>query len=83
MSIRLIDEWRQAHTFASVRVSAAFATVFGLGPTLVSAWGALPDDLKQQLPQGWARFIAVAGFVLVLLARIFTIDKTGDGDVAQ
>ena len=51
MKFRLIDEWRQAHTFASVRLGALFAALFGIGPTLISAWGLLPDDLKAQLPQ--------------------------------
>ncbi|MFW6098602.1 hypothetical protein [uncultured Ralstonia sp.] len=82
MKFRLIDEWRQAHTFASVRLGALFAALFGIGPTLISAWGLLPDDLKAQLPQGWGRVIATAGFVLVLAARVFTTDK-GAGDVAQ
>lgn len=82
MKLRMIDEWRSAHTFASVRVGAFFAALFGVGPSLISAWGLLPDDLKAQLPQGWSRVVATAGFMLVALARVFTTDKGAD-DVAQ
>lgn len=75
MTLRLIDEWRDAHRFASVRMSALMATLFAIGPSLLESWSALPDDLKAQLPQGWARAIATTGFVLVLLARITTIEE--------
>lgn len=83
MKLRLIDEWRQAHHLASVRACTLFAALFGIGPSLISSWGLLPDDLKAQLPQGWGRVIAAAGFVLVLLARILTTDTTGGSDAAQ
>lgn len=77
MRLKLIDEWRHAHRFGSVRLSAAMATLFGIGPSVLSAWSDIPDDLKQALPHGWAQAIAVGGFVLVLLARIFTIEQRG------
>lgn len=75
MKLKLIDEWRQAHKLASVRASGALAFVFGAGPALLDAWRQIPDDLKDALPHGWARWIATAGFVLVLLARMTRVEK--------
>ncbi|MEX3628764.1 MAG: hypothetical protein VB138_03995 [Burkholderia sp.] len=84
MKFQLIDEWREAHRFSSVRLSALMATVFAIGPSLLSAWAALPDDLKQVLPTGWARTIAVGAFLLVLLARVTTFEiKASDVDAAH
>ncbi|MBN3779945.1 hypothetical protein G3O06_20625 [Burkholderia sp. Ac-20345] len=80
MKFRLIDDWRDAHRFGSVRASAVMASVFGFGPSLLSAWGALPDDLKEALPHGWSRVIAVAGFLLVLGTRVLTTDRGSDAD---
>lgn len=74
MKLKLIDDWRTAHHLGSVQVSAGMAAVFGLGPELLSAWGSMPDDLKSMLPHGWAHVIATAGFLLVLLSRIFRKD---------
>ncbi|MEX3690114.1 hypothetical protein AB3X91_03665 [Paraburkholderia sp. BR14263] len=82
MKLKLIDEWRQAHRFASVRLSALMAALIGIGPSVLAAWSQLPDDLKTQLPQGWGRVIATGGFVLVLVARIVTVDG-GQQDAAQ
>lgn len=77
--IALIDDWRRAHRFSSVRLSGAAAIVFGLGPSLLGAWAALPDDLKAALPSGWARVIATVAFVLVTAARYTKINGGGDG----
>jgi hypothetical protein len=70
MRFRLIDNWRQAHKLGSVQMSGFMAALFGAGPALLDAWRSLPDDLKDSLPHGWAHWIATAGFVLVLLARV-------------
>jgi len=70
MRIRLVDDWRDAHMFMSVRLSAIFAALFAVGPGLIGAWNAMPDDLKVHLPHGWARWIASGGFVLIAVARV-------------
>ena len=75
MKLKLIDEWRQAHKFSSVRLSGLMAVMLGAGPALLDAWREIPDDLKEALPHGWARWIATAGFVLVTLARMTRVEK--------
>lgn len=70
MQIRLIDEWHRFHHFASIRVGAVFISVLSLGPSLMNTWATIPDDLKGALPQGTARYVAIAGFVLMMLARV-------------
>ncbi|MFW6851811.1 hypothetical protein ACODYM_11000 [Burkholderia gladioli] len=80
MKIQLVDNWRRAHKFGSVQVSAAMATVFGVGPALFDAWRLVPDDLKGALPHGWAHWIATCGFLMVLAARLFQIKRGPDGN---
>ncbi|WP_369050364.1 hypothetical protein [Burkholderia gladioli] len=80
MKIQLIDDWRRAHKFGSVQVSAGLAAVFGAGPALFDAWRMVPDDLKDALPHGWAHWIATGGFVLVLAARLFQIKRGPNGN---
>lgn len=75
MKIQLIDEWRRAHKFGSVQLSAGLAAVFGAGPALFDAWRMVPDDLKEALPHGWPRVIATTGFLLVLGARMFQVKR--------
>ncbi|MEX3915964.1 hypothetical protein AB4Y43_06925 [Paraburkholderia sp. BR10872] len=75
LKLKLIEDWRQSHKLASVRTSAALSVVFGAGPALFDAWRQVPDELKAALPHGWARWVAVAGFVLVLGARVTRVEK--------
>ncbi|WLE58400.1 hypothetical protein GIY62_14820 [Burkholderia plantarii] len=79
MKIQLIDEWRRAHRFGSVQLSAGLAAVFGAGPALFDAWRMVPDDLKDALPHGWPRVIATVGFLLVLGARLVQVKGKADG----
>jgi|GEM_PF-4454079 len=64
-------QWRDVHKLAPVRISTVMAALFGLGPILLDAWSAVPDDLRNALPHGWGRVIATSGFVLVVLAHLF------------
>ncbi len=75
MKLKLIDDWRRAHKLSSVRLSSLMAVAIGAGPALLDAWHELPDDLKDALPHGWARWIATTGFVLVALARMTRVEK--------
>ena len=79
MNLRLIEDWRRAHRFASVRLSGGAALLFGAGPALFDAWRAVPDDLKDALPHGWARWIATGGFLLILAARMVRIEAGAQG----
>lgn len=83
MQIRLIDEWHKFHHFATIRVGAVFISILGIGPSLLNTWATIPDDLKAALPQGTARFVAIAGFVLMMLARVIHFGTEDHGHDAQ
>lgn len=87
VKITLIEDWRRAHRFASIRVAAAFAFLLGIGPSLLGAWNSLPDDLKSALPNGTARWVSIAGFALCMLTRVTAFTKNhetgGPNDGAQ
>ena len=57
----LIAEWRSAHRFWSVRLSA-------LGLALMTAWPLIPPELRAMLP--YQQHIALAMFALVILSRL-------------
>jgi len=81
LRLRLITDWRRAYKLASVQITAAFAFLFGLGPTLVNSWSFIPDDLKNALPQGMSRWIALAALGLIMFGRMTKLErKPPDGD---
>ena len=80
MKIEPIEGWRKSHKLASVRMSVFFAALFGVGPDLLHAWHFIPEDLKNALPDGMSRWIALSAFLLVLLGRIFSFDGKKEGD---
>jgi hypothetical protein len=41
-----------------------------LGHALEDEWSRMPQDLKDALPHGTAHYVAIAAFVLVILARV-------------
>lgn len=82
LRLRLIDDWRKAYKFATIQFATFFVFLFGLGPSLVNSWSFIPDDLKNALPQGTARWLALAAFLLTLLGRVTKLDrKQPQGDV--
>lgn len=58
---RLIDDWRRAWRFWSVRLSVLSAVLMG-------GWQALPPELRADLP--YANQVAVGLFLLVALSRL-------------
>ena len=64
--MRLIDNWKEAWRWASVRCMALTVAVLG-------TWQAIPDDLKVGIPQGWIHAIAAALLVLGMLGRILDL----------
>jgi hypothetical protein len=73
--IRLADNWRDLHRKSTVIAGTTFAAITGFGPTLLDAWHALPDDLKSALPEGTARWVSMAAFVLMIGFRYTKIER--------
>jgi hypothetical protein len=73
MKLKLIED-RRWMTWPSLHLSAAMAAVVAAGPALMSTWASMPDDLKAALPQGWARWIAMACLGLVALTHFVEFD---------
>ena len=69
--IKLVDDWRQAHHFASIQISVVMVFFNSAGISIFSAWNMIPEDLRAMLPNGWGRFIATIPFVLIAVTRIF------------
>lgn len=79
MKIGLIKNWRTAHKLGSVQISAAMVAVLTLGHSLEDEWSRMPQDLKDALPHGTARIVAIAAFALVILARLVVFGETVQG----
>lgn len=81
LRLRMIDDWRKAYKFATVQFAAAFTFLFGVGPDLIHSWSFIPDDLKNALPQGMARWIALVAFGIILFGRVTKLEsKQKNGD---
>lgn len=80
MKITLADNWRQLHKRGTVIVAGAFAAITAFGPSLIDAWNAVPPDLKAALPQGTARYVSTAAFVLMIFVRYTAIRREPKGD---
>ncbi|ARP86307.1 DUF7940 domain-containing protein [Bordetella genomosp. 9] len=79
--IRLVEGWQELHKASSVIAASFFAALYALGPTLIDAWNMVPSDLKAALPEGAARWLSIAAFVLLVLFRYTKIErKKGSGD---
>lgn len=73
--LRLIDNWHKAWKLGSVQIGAFFAFLFSIGPDLLHTWAFIPQDLKDALPEGTSRLLAVTALVLVLLGRVFKLER--------
>jgi hypothetical protein len=63
---RLIANWRAAHKFWSVRISA-------LGAAMSAAWVALPADTRAAIPG--AQWIGLVLFAAVVISRLIDQEK--------
>lgn len=75
MKIRLIDDWHKSWKLGSVQIGAFFAFLFSIGPDLLHTWAFIPQDLKDALPEGTSRWLAVAALALTLLGRVFKLER--------
>lgn len=73
----LIDDWRRAWRFASVKFNLLGLAVMGASETLGQTWEGLPPGIKDRLPH--ASTIAMVLFALGLIGRIL---KKADHDGA-
>lgn len=61
--MKLVDDAKDWWKWNSVHVGAAIAV-------LPSAWAALPDDLKSQIPEGVMPLVSAAMFAALVIARV-------------
>lgn len=73
--IRLVDGWQDLHKKSTVIAASGFAALYALGPVLIEVWNQMPQDLKDALPGGAARWISVAAFLLMIAFRYTKIEK--------
>jgi hypothetical protein len=76
--MKLVDDWRRAWRWSSVRLSALGALVMAAAEVAGSSWSALPPDIRDSIPH--AQTIALVLFVLMPIARIFTREEASDGE---
>lgn len=75
--MKLVNNWRRAWRWSSVRLSALGAVLMGAAEVAGSSWAALPPDVRDVIPH--APTIALVLFVLMPVARIFR-QGTDDGE---
>ncbi|MBB3011617.1 hypothetical protein [Cupriavidus alkaliphilus] len=87
MKLTMADGWKQLHRKGTVIVASLFAAITAFGPTLLDAWNLLPQDLKNALPEGTARWVSTAAFLLLVLVRYTALrprdKKEGDDATDQ
>jgi len=76
--IRMAEGWKSLHKKSTVIAASAFAAVTAFGPSLIDAWNMVPPDLKAALPEGTARWVSTAAFVLLIFFRYTKIEKKDD-----
>lgn len=78
MKIKLVNEWRHAWKWASVRISAAGAVLMAVAEIAGQTWAGLPEDVRASIPH--ADTIALVLFVIIPLARVLTKEKNDGAD---
>ncbi len=72
--IQLIDGWRKAYKFLSVQLAlfgAFVCAILSVFPdALTAAWNMIPGDLKAFVPERYRPLIAMALFLLAVIARL-------------
>jgi hypothetical protein len=82
--IGMADGWHQLHKRGTVICASVFAAVTAFGPSLIDTWNLMPQDLKAALPEGTARWVSTAAFLLLILVRYTALRKPNkkEGDDA-
>lgn len=76
--MNLIDDWKKAHRYWSVRLNSAGIALMGLAGIVSEAWNSMPSDLRQAVP--YAQGIAMGLFILGLVARVVKQKGPDDAD---
>jgi len=63
MKIELVEDWRRAHRWLSVRLMA-------LGVALQSAWPLVPDDVKSHLPSWLFSSLSIGILIAAVAGRL-------------
>lgn len=84
MKLTMADGWKQLHRKGTVIVASLFAAITAFGPTLIDTWNLMPQDLKNALPEGTARWVSTAAFLLLIFVRYTALrGKDKEGGDAQ
>lgn len=76
--MKLVDDWRRAWRWSSVRLSALGALLFGLVEVAQQGWIGLPDEIRARIPHGDG--VAIVIFVLIPLLRIVSFKGKSNGE---
>lgn len=85
MSIRdrLVADWRRAHKWASIRLSALgvflFSALAGLPELVPHIWAQVPVDVKEYLPAGLKSLLPLLFVVAIIIGRIHKRKDKADG----
>lgn len=66
----LVDDWRQAHKFLSVQLSA-------INVALLGVWIELPADIKSAIPSNLMACVAIGIAILSVIGRLANQPNVG------
>lgn len=75
--LSIVEDWRRAWKWASIRTPALGIMIMGLAQILGQAWTGLPPSLQQYIPH--ADKIAMFLFTVSMVGRVFKLEKKPDG----
>lgn len=68
--LQLIDDWKRAHHFASVQLSALLALIYSVLPVVADQWSGVAPTFVSWFPKNGQQWAPIIGCALVILARI-------------
>ena len=74
----VIDDWKDAWKWASVRTPALGIALMGAAEVLGSSWNGLPQDLRENIPH--AQTVAMILFGVSLFGRLIKQQKGPNDD---
>jgi hypothetical protein len=66
----LIEDWRAAYKFASVRVAAFLTLLYSLIPLAADQWPNVMPSFISWFPKNGQQYAPIIGSVLFILARV-------------